>query len=381
MKKYLIISDASSMHVYSFIKDVILGRGYELTILTHSISKIPDEYQKFYDDNDIKIISVANKSFAEKRDMISVAKKLLYKVKEIRKIGEIAVCHIFFVHRQSCLLYLLCRSRIKHLILTYWGSDILISPTKDKYQKKCFDRAGFITHLSGNTLTAFRKRYGNKYENKSKIVRFGAGALVEVAEAKKSGTKEFYKKNIGASPSKVTVMIGYNALPEQRHLECIELLKNVASEIKENVVLLLPLQYARINEDYISKIKLALKNSGYEYVILEKYMNYEEIAKLTCATDVYVSVRPTDAFSCTMKELLFSGIYLIQGAWLSYEELDKIDWPREKISSLEELKPAFEKCVKRYLKGETPQRCLIMWEMFSPEGFRKQWDKVYSELK
>ena len=53
-KKYLIISDAASAHVYNFIKHSLLDRGFEIYILRHSIQDIPEQYLNFYNENNIK---------------------------------------------------------------------------------------------------------------------------------------------------------------------------------------------------------------------------------------------------------------------------------------------------------------------------------------
>ena len=84
--KYLIISDAASMHVYNFIRFFLVGQGYDITVLRHSVGDIPEKYQQFYDENNIKIVTPP-KQVGRKGPVITV-KRFLSKLKFFRQYGK-----------------------------------------------------------------------------------------------------------------------------------------------------------------------------------------------------------------------------------------------------------------------------------------------------
>lgn len=379
MKKYLLISDASSMHVYNFLNIVMKGRGFDIYLITHTNTPIPQRNKDLFQEMDVKLITTFHLTCSNKRDVLSRLKKFLYKWWAMYKIGTIDICHIHFLHKQSCLLYLTKLSRIKHLILTYWGSDILqIDENGIKLQKKCFKHADVITLTVSKTFKRFKMIFPTKFHSKASIIRFPCGGIEAIKALKSKYTVDECKKILCISADKIAITLGYNALPEQRHIECLKQLASLPDNCKSQICILLPLQYARIDQTYIQEIEKAAILTGIESISFHKYMSPEEMAVLTCATDIYVNVRPTDAFSNTLKEMLYSGTYVIQGEWLVYEELDGIGWPRCKIQSLDQLPEAILQCIMRYCKYGKAPSCQAIWDMFAPSNVRKQWDKVFS---
>lgn len=379
--KYLVVSDAGSMHVYNFIKNNLMGRGWEIYVLSHSVVPIPNLYMQFYKENNIKVISTIEKSYANKTGLIYKLRKLYFKYKCLRQLGSVDVCHIHCLASSSCLLYLLIRKRIKHLILTFWGSDILKNRKGESFlQKKCFPYADCITLSTERTYNVFLKKFGSFYKDRLYLVRFISGALKDIKFNLNCYTRKECKEYLGFPTDKYIVMLGYNADPDQHQDKCVNALRNIDNKLKNQIYVVVPMQYARSNQVYIDKVKDALSVSGFPYCVLEKYFDSKEMAILSIATDIYVNVRATDAFSCCMKEQLYSGTYMIQGDWLEYIELESIKWPIEKISSIEQLANALSTIIKKYPESIPKRQCDLMWKLFSPEGVRTQWDAVYKQI-
>lgn len=382
MMKYLIISDAGSMHVYNFIKCSLLGRGFQISILSHSTKPIPDQYESFYKNNGIKVYSIQNLPCKMDRGVVARWKKFAYKFDAINELGDIDVCHIHYLHIQSCLLYLLKRSHFKHLILTYWGSDIIKLDAKTKFfQRICMKYADRITLSVTKTLKIYYQQFGHKYDDKVQILRFLSGALDEIKDKLENSSCKECKQSLELPLDKKIITIGYNADPAQHQDDFISNLSTLPQRIKEKLYIVVPMTYSKISRDYEDNTSKALSSCGISGRILSDYMNYDQMSSLAMATDIYVNARETDAFSNSMKEMLFAGTLMIQGSWLTYEELDDINWPRVFLNDRSELA---EKVT--YLIDERPdmlekKSCEFVWNTFSKVGVRKQWDDLFKLLK
>ncbi|CAK7005021.1 MAG: hypothetical protein PARBB_00799 [Parabacteroides distasonis] len=381
MTKYLLISDASSMHVYNFLNIVIKDRGFKVYLITHTNTPIPMRNKILFQELGVTLISTSHLFCSDKRDSISRFIKFAYKWWYMFKIGTIDICHIHFLHKQSCLLYLTKLMTIKHLILTYWGSDILRINKEDiEIQEKCFKHADLITLTVSNTFKHFKNTFPIQYHKKAKIIRFPCGGIEAIKSIKEEYTAEECKKILGIPTDKITIALGYNALPEQRHIDCLKQLTTLPNEYKSKLCILLPLQYARIDNEYIRQVEYNAGLTSIDYFSFHQYMDPKEMAILTCATNIYATVRATDAFSNTLKEMLYSGTYIIQGKWLVYEELDEIKWPRYQLDSLNQINKAVIQCIKDYYKQGDAPSCQFIWDMVSPSNVRKLWDQEFSLL-
>lgn len=380
--KYLIISDAGSMHIYNFIRCSLLGRGFDIFILSHSPRPIPEQYKNFYDENNIKIFTVGNLDCKMQRGLMARWKKLIYKFDVIKNLGKIDVCHIHYLHIQSCILYILFKNHFKHLILTYWGSDIIKLDKKTKFfQNLCMKHADRITLSVTKTLKIYHNHFGHKYDNKVQILRFLSGALDEIKDKLENTSCMICKKAMGLPIDKKIITIGYNADPAQHQDEFVENLSNLSEDVKKELYIILPMTYSNISKGYESNVAKSLEKCGIDGRILTEYMNYDQMATLAMATDIYVNARDTDASSNSMKEMLFAGTCMIQGAWLTYEELDEIKWPRIFLEKRQDLSDKVLYLLKDEPALIEKKSCEFIWNTFSKVGVREQWDELFKLLK
>lgn len=380
--KYLIISDAGSMHVYNFINCSLLGRGFEISILSHSTKPIPEQYDKFYKDNSIKVYSIQDLPCKMDRGCVARWKKFAYKLDAIKGLGDIDVCHIHYLHIQSCLLYLLMRRHIKHLILTYWGSDIIKLDGKTKFfQRLCMNYADRITLSVTKTLKIYYQQFGHNYDDKVQILRFLSGALDEIKIKMENSTCEECKQFLQLPLDKKVITIGYNADPAQHQDEFISSLSTLSKEVKDKLYIVVPMTYSRISQEYEDNTCNALSSCGISGRILNEYMNYDQMSSLAMATDIYVNARDTDAFSNSMKEMLYAGTRMIQGGWLTYEELDEIKWPRLFLNNRSELAEKVKYLIEDHPDMLEKKSCAFIWDTFSKKGVLRQWDDLFKLLK
>lgn len=376
--KYLIISDAASMHIFNFVKNSLLGRGYDIYILRHSTMEIPEEYKRFYVKNNIKVFSPGIKF-----NKLPLQKPLrfLRKCFFLWKLGNIDVCHIHYVHYSSCILYKLFKKRINKLILSFWGTDILNPPEKEiAQQRTILPYADAITCTVEYTKKNFQQRFGDNYNNKLFFGRFAAGALSFIKEYATQISREECRKRFHVPQNKICIVCGYNANPAQ-HQDLILKEFILLPKIYHNYIhLIIPMQYNVISETYVSEVKNIAALSGYSYEILEDYVPFERNAELSLATDIYINLRDTDAFSNAMKEQIYAGSLMIQGNWLVYDELDQIKANVIKISSIDKLHTVIPTIIHEYKIPKEHHLFEPIYNIFSIPAARKSWDKIFNSL-
>ena len=379
MVKYLIISDGASPHIYNYIKNMLSGRGYDIYILRHSLMPIPKQYQEYYQKNNVKIFTADEEG--GKRSFWSTLKRFWRKCRFLYQLGKIDICHIHYLHRSSLLLYRLFRHNFNKLILSYWGTDILRPSMRDiKAQKKVFPYANKITVTVEHSRQVFWQRFGHQYDGKLCFGRFAGGAIQAIREFSKGVTKRQCRKAFGIPDGKLCVVCGYNADPSQHQDVIMREMAMLPDGVKSRIHLLIPLQYGRIDEDYISRVKDNARQCGCSYEILEEYVPFERNAMMCLATDIYLNLRDSDAFSNAMKEQIYSGTHMIQGEWLVYEELDQCNAPVTKIKTLDDLHLAMEQLVASFQYSDEIHLFEPIYDIFSIAAVRKNWDEILADL-
>lgn len=140
------------------------------------------------------------------------------------------------------------------------------------------------------------------------------------------------------------ITCGYNAKSTQQHLLFIEEIKKIQTD-KSRVLLVFPLTYGR-EENYLNQLRDAVRTSGFEYVLIEDFLSAERVAILRKATDIFVHIQQTDAFSGSMQESLLSGNIVINGAWLPYKELKDRGVKFLEISKVSEIPSLIDNIIR-----------------------------------
>lgn len=377
--KYLIISDAASMHIFNFCKNMLSGRGYEIYILRHSVKAIPENFQRYYDENNITVFSPAREG--DGNGKLATIKRFIRKLFFLVKLGKTDVCHIHYVHKSSCVLYRIFKKNYKKLILSFWGDDILCPPVKEEQQQvKVFPCADLITVTVENSKDVFRRKFGTKYDNILTFGRFAGGGIQGIHDFASKKTIKECRDEFNIPDGKLCVVCGYNADPSQHQDVICNEISLISQEIRDKMHLIIPLQYDRISEKYIEDVKLSAEKCGCTYEILEEYVPFERNSVMCLATDIYLNLRDSDAFSNAMKEQMYSGSVMIQGSWLKYKELDDCNAPVVKIDSLSELHTALEDLARKTEIKEEIELFDPIYNIFSIENVRKNWDENFNNL-
>ena len=109
------------------------------------------------------------------------------------------------------------------------------------------------------------------------------------------------------------------------------------NSLKEQVVLVLHVSYGR-REEYLAILKQKVDSSiNLSFILLEEFMNPDEIAKLRLVTDIMIHAPISDALSATMLEVLYAGNKVIAGGWLPFGILSRNQIVYHAFNDFEEL--------------------------------------------
>lgn len=378
-KKYLVISDAASMHVYNFIRLIVMGRGYDVYVIRHSVRRIPKEYMDFYEQNNIVIYSPGDET--DKRSLSGTFKRFIKKSWFMLRLGRIDVCHIHYVNCASLLLYKLFRFSINCLILSYWGDDILIPSEQEiKMQRECLKYANAITVTVKKSLEVFVNHFGHQYDNILSVVHFPTGVLPLMQKIAKTRSRQECRKTWGIPENKVCIVCGYTSDCDQRQDECLYQIAKLSNELKKIIHVVVPMQYGTNIPQYIEKVYKEAKAMECSYQILRDYASFDRCAELYFATDIYIHVRKSDAFSNALKEQVYSGSKIIQGSWLIYRELDDMKLDTIKIKNLDELPNVLGKAISEVVDLDKINLFEPIRAMYSVDNVRNEWDEVINKI-
>ena len=139
----------------------------------------------------------------------------------------------------------------------------------------------------------------------------------------------------------------------------------------------MPLQYGKLEDGYVQEVKNIAEKCDFQCLILEKFVPFEESVKLAIATDIYIHLRDTDAFSNALKEHVYAKSHIIKGDWLKYPELDEMEASIISIPKYEELIPNITSLMDliKISNGEI-EVFEPIFELYSTQAIKKQWEDV-----
>ncbi|WP_138305106.1 MULTISPECIES: hypothetical protein [Eubacteriales] len=385
MKKirYLIIGDANSMHIYNYVKTVLVPRNMEIHLLTLSTLPIRKEYRDYYEEKGIFIHSISEKGYKNlnKKDILHRGLQLFEKMLLMMDVPKVDICHVHSVYKTSMYMIRLFRFKFQKLILSYWGGDIEdLTPSVIKLREQCFKMASSITVTVKRTKEQFQELYGHKYDSKLHICRFATAGLECIRSIQKTMTRMQCRDVYHIPKGKICITCGYSAYEAQHQDICLKQIGKLPVELKKQLYVVIPMQYGRFDLEYIDRVKKNAREANVSYEILEEYVSFRESAMLAIATDIYLHVRDTDAFSNALKEHIYASSIVIKGDWLVYRELDEMHADVKSISSLEQIAEMLTKVIK---ENDCIKRDIVLFEpiyqLYSIQNIVSQWNYIINK--
>lgn len=243
------------------------------------------------------------------------------RISEFKSLNNYEIIQIHFVDVSLWSLISYFKSVGKKVITSIWGSDLLRSTEdEDRFRTMIYDASDVITFAQNETmLNTFKNKYPNYLNKKYTNISFGADIFQNLSKLKKSMNKGKCKALLNIEKNKIIITIGYQANKNHRQVEVLDLLlKN--RKILENldkIQFFLPLTYGApkhekekiINHFYTKKV---------DFVYFDHYLSVTQVCMIRYASDIFINLLTTDAFSNSMREYLYAENIVITGEWLPY---------------------------------------------------------------
>lgn len=229
---------------------------------------------------------------------------------------------IHFVHFFLSFFIILIKMKTKNLVLNILGSDFCrVKGWRALLQKVIYLSSNKIVFTNPETKKRFHKKNFFIPKTKLKIARFGLPVLDEINKFQlKKLSREDACKKFGFPEEKIIIAAGYNAHRSQKQTLIIKKFALLPENVRKKGFLVFHLGYGDPSTKQIILSELE-KNKILNYSIIDNFLGYADIAELRCCTDVLINIQPSDQFSASMQEVLYSGGRIIAGSWLPYQEL------------------------------------------------------------
>ena len=372
--KILIVGEADSVYIKALIENTLIRYHDDVSILSYE----NNVYRNFYKENNVKVYrnrskggklssfmsaNINKRAFMEKYDIIS----------------------IHYISGSALKLVPAIRRRGRRIMLTYWGSDLLIEANTLKRKllgKAVFGFTDKISFVSENLLKKFHEVYGRRYDKKLYgIVDFGSEVIDRMADL--CTDENEIRSRYEIDENAVTVAVGYNNSPKQHHLEVLKSIALLPQEAKSRIHLLFRLTYGTGSREYLEKVRRMIKSSGCRATLFESRLTADEIAELTSITDIFIHAQTTDACSASVCEHLYAGSLVLNGSWLRYEQLEN----KAFYLSFADFDELLDKLAENIGKKNDSRYCDrlqhnkdIIFDMFSWKKHIPDWRKLYRNL-
>lgn len=243
------------------------------------------------------------------------------------------------------------KRRTDNFTISLWGSDF--------YRAKNINSLGEILKQADNIIIStpqmiedFKVEFGT-YINKVHLCYFGNEPLeyLDISTTREQSCRIFNLPN-----DKLNITIGHNGSKAHQHIKILNELCKLNSETANKIRIILPMTYG-LNQDYLDEVKKTCKSTSIEYIIYTNFMTENEVAHLRNLTDIMINLQTSDAFSGSMKEVLYCGGIVINGSWLPYQFLKKLGIYFEEVNSIQELPVKLDEVISKYSYYQEMCKC------------------------
>lgn len=268
------------------------------------------------------------------------------------------------------------------LVLCFWGSDLLQESSEETLLvlKAALQRADLISVQNYGMRFICCTKYGWDLKSKIRIAPFYLKYKIfnQISSISKEEAKFKLGKLFGIDTDKIWLSCGYRPIPIVQQTEIITVLSQLPAALKKDIVLILTMNYSTGNTDYVASILQAAENANIEYVIIDRYLDDEELGGIRKAMDIFIHCPFTDAMSATLLEHMYAGNFVVTSSVLPYELFRKCQLEYKEIDELEELKEVIEAALlkKNFLNEENkPKIDQMLLKYFSINN----WLKIINE--
>ena len=319
MRSLLLVADINSIHIYNYCKNFLSKEDFQVTLLNIGGGEetVNKEYLNFYKELNYKILYTCGLATGRWAFFVS-----FYKV--LKQAGEYDILHLHYVNHYLCPAIFFLSKRFKHIVLSYWGSDLL----RSNFMKRSMTLPLII---KANAISLLTKEMYDRFSTisflyrknlkKCSIVDFGNLFFDSIKENQERGlTPSRAKKLMGLDPDKLCIAIGYNCRREMQQIEALEGIFHGNFKYVENVQFVIPA--VGIDNSIKERIESLLNANKADYYFQQNFLSESQLPIFRLACDVFIHPQTTDSLSCAMMEHLYAGGVVINGSWLKYNVLD-----------------------------------------------------------
>ncbi len=370
-KKILIIGNPNSAWIKSFIGNVFDNTGFRVYLLCYE--PIRENYIEYYERRLVSFLGNPRKN----SNKISRFYNLLYAKLKLK----LDIIHIHYLSDGAYRFAWCAKAKNSKIIGTYWGSDIFrISEKNAKVIKKRFKKTDAITMMSEKIANRFFELYGDEFADKCIWnMPFGNEVFSHITEIEKRFSRKDCKNEFNADPERILISVGYNGTEAQQHDIVLEQLAHLSDVIKDRINLILHMGYGLNSEAYLQKVRDLSNALGIKTILLFTFLDFDEIAKLRLASDIYINAQTTDDYSGSVMEYLYAGCMLISGEWLNYRQLDKSGISYIKFNDFSELPKLVSEAVESEKVRFIENRAAIT-SIFSWDCIKHKWHYLYDSI-
>lgn len=377
--RILLVGDMYSVHIYNFVNETLLKMNVDKIVIwginSQAEKEVKDSYCIFYKKNNISLIISESHAPDKFYD-------LMKGYDQIKAFGVFDVCHLHFLAYSIVTIGLLVKSICKKIISNYWGSDwFKANDSLKQYQKYLLNQSGYIVADSLQLCRQVNEYYKAEFKEKIKYIRFKTPVISQMQSGEINiDTKKAFMERYDIPTDRILVTCGYCASQAHDHKGIIKAMEFLPDESRNKLFMIIPMTYGK-HPKYMKEVRQSLKEATADGIIIENYMDFNEVALLRLVTDIFINIEPTDAYSSTMIEYAYCNKITIIGNWLDYSELEKKGAYFEKVNKVEELTTVLKKILDNF---EREQKMFlgnkVASEMFQEDKVGNElWKKLYYE--
>lgn len=291
--------------------------------------------------------------------------------------GDFDVINIHYVSPLYLNLMSDFRTRSSNIISSIWGSELLRANIQELKSLGQTLRGSTLVTTNNPQVRARLIENFPEIEAKIRVIPFGMRSPEVIKSLQQCESPRQSREKLGIPAERVTLACGYNASQAQQHSTICRGLSMLPRELKEKVLVLLPMTYPD-DVAYRDQVACEFRAAEIDIRIFDKKLSLEDICRLRIATDCAINMQTTDSLSASIQEHLICGSVLIAGSWLPYEVFERMGAKVIRVSSEDGISSA----IQAYLKtpGDFQQTVTLrqrMYEFSCWENSARRWIDLF----
>lgn len=325
-----------------------------------------------------------NSNLKEIRRVLLSFARAQYLSKKYIASGTFNLLHFHFCTPENLIYLHFIPEKIK-TICSFWGSDLMriTGASNVFYMQMALKKATAITIQTRELAEILYCKYGREFSEKIEILPFTINTeLYESLDDLKKGISSvrIFKEKHQIPLDKIIIAISHNAFQENNHLKIIDEISNIDADLKNKIVLILPLGYGVTNA-YKEKLSNKVKEVvDIEIICLWDYFNPQDTALLRYSTDIMIQMPLSDALSGAMTEVLYAGNKVIAGSWLPYGVLRRNGVEFIEVEDFKKLSKVIENCIVNFDFQKNTINSEKIKSFLFPDTTTPQWNNLFKKV-